>query len=99
MSQFQFKGEYKKLITRYDKWQMQHLNRIEKDLRSTIKRRCIALGVDCTNTQHSFYTDLDYSEELKRVRIQQFHEFIMYVADFHRVDFYFTVENGKFRWL
>lgn len=93
------RDEYKKLINRYDKWEMQQIRKIEKDVKSTIKRRCIALGVDCINTQHSFSTDLDYREELSRVRIQQFHEFIIYVADNHKVDLYFIVENGKFRWL
>lgn len=94
-----FRGEFKTLINRYDKWEDQKRRRIERDIKDVIKRRCIALGVDCTNTQHSFYTDLDYEEEIKRKRIQQFHDFIIYVADNHKVDFYFTVENGEFRWL
>lgn len=95
-----FKGEYKKLINRYDKWEAQKVARIEKDLKAVVKRRCIALKMDVTNTQHSLSADnIDYDDLLKRKRFQEFQDFIYYISDNHKVDFYFTVENGKFRWL
>lgn len=94
-----FKGEYKTLSDKYEKWEDELRVRIERDVKEVIKRRCLALGVDCINTQHSFSTDLDYAEELSRKKIQQFHSFIIHVADYHKVELYFTVEKGVFSWI
>lgn len=93
------KGEYKKRINRYERAANKLRRAIEKDVKQFIKMRALAVGVDLTNTQHSLSCDnLTYKEQLQRVKFCQFQDFIIELADTYKVEFYFSVENGKFKW-
>jgi hypothetical protein len=94
------KGEYKKRLARYERAAAKLRHDIENDVKQFIKHRALSTGVDLTNTQHSLSADnLTYPQQLQRVKFNQFQDFINELADIHKVDFYFTVENGRFRWL
>ena len=94
------KGEYKTIINRFDKRKERLRRENEKEVKQFIKQRAINVGVDLINTQHSLSsTKLTYKEELSRKKFQAFQDFIIYLSDEHQIDFYFIVENGKFRWL
>lgn len=89
------KGEYLKWINKLDKRQEDLRARNEKELRPIVERKALSVGLNMINTQHSLSSDLDYREQLEHVKFQQFQDFIIYVADNHRIDFYFEVEDGK----
>lgn len=93
------KGEYLKIINRFDKRKERLRRKNEREVKQFIKKRALSVGVDMINTQHSLSaTKISYQEELHRAKFQKFQDFIIYLADYHKIDFYFEVENGKFNW-
>lgn len=95
-----FKGEYLRVINRLDKKKERLRKENEKEVKQLIKHRALMVGVDLINTQHSLSPrNISYHEELSRKKFQAFQDFINYLSDEHRIDFYFEIENGKFTWL
>lgn len=93
------KGEYKTIINRFDKRKERLRIQNEKEVKQFIKHKALNVGIDLINTQHSLSSGLPYEEELKRKKFQAFQDFIIYLADHHKIDFYFAIEDGKFKWL
>lgn len=95
-----FKGEYKTLADKYERWEDELRVKIEQDVKEVIKRRALSLKMNITNTQWTLSADdLSWDEIKDKVRFNQFQDFIIHVADYHKVDLYFTIEGGRFRWL
>lgn len=70
--------------------------RLERGLKSIVRMEALKVGVDMENTQHSCYPKIDnYHYDNKKV--EQFVDFINTLSDDYKISFYFTMEDGKFK--
>ena len=54
------------------------------------------LKVDCINTHYGLTLTND---DVKTKKFDELDGFLNYIADNFRIEFYFKVENGNFKWL
>jgi hypothetical protein len=69
-----------------------------------IEKKALAVKADITNTQHSLspsgeYSNYKYNKIHESKKFNELHEFICDLEQHYKLYFYFTVENGIFRWL
>jgi len=71
---------------------------LEKLMKSVIKEKALQVGEDLINTQYLCYPSIpnyDYSNK----KIEQFVDFINTLSGDYKIDLYFEIKEGKFRWL
>jgi hypothetical protein len=66
-------------------------------IKSIVEEKSLSYGEDISNTQYGMSTPNENFEISKE--FEKFTDFVNRLEDDYKIYLYFTVENGKFRWL
>jgi chloramphenicol O-acetyltransferase len=75
-----------------------------KELRPFIESKALSIKADITNNQYEFTASILYPDKRKNQieeskKFLELSEFLYELETYHKLYFYFTVENGIFNWL